>query len=312
MPAVIAVSPTMRCNYNCQGCYSRNRATEDELTTAELNALFKEASELGVTAVVVTGGEPLLRDDLLDLIARRRRLLFILISNGTHITPESARQITRSGNIIKLISIEGFPGDTDGRRQAGAHHDAVIAMHNLRAAGACFGFAAMNTAVNTARLGSDRFIDEMAALGCSIGLFTEYVPSGPQPRPEWILDDRARDAFRRRVIDLRRRGPMALIQFPHDEYGPYNRCSAAGRLSLHINSQGGVEPCPFIPVAVDNIRHGGLKVACESSFLCSIRAQPALLQRQHLACSLYEHLAEIKALAEFSQAGPPHKIKKTL
>ena len=301
IPVVVAISPTMCCNYNCQGCYSRNRSLENELSTAELNALFGEAAELGVSVFVVTGGEPLLRSDLLDLIAHHHRLLYIIISNGTHITPETARRIARSGNIVQLISVEGFSNDTDDRRQTGAHADAVKALQNLRDAGAFFGFAAMNTTVNTEQLGSERFMKEMSALGCSIGLFTEYVPCGPQPHPEWVLDDHARAAFRRRILEIRRSGSFAIIQFPHDEYGPDNRCSAAGYLSLHINSQGGVEPCPFIPVAVDNIRNGGLRAACESAFLRSIRGHPALLQRQRLACSLFEHLDEITALAGRSE-----------
>ncbi len=298
IPVVVAISPTMRCNYNCQGCYSRNRSLENELSTAELDALFGEAAELGVSVFVITGGEPLLRSDLLDLIGRHHRLLYIIISNGTQITPETARRIAHSGNIVQLISVEGFSGDTDDRRQTGAHSDAVKALQNLHDAGAFFGFAAMNTAVNTEQLSSERFLEEMSALGCSIGLFTEYVPCGPKPHPEWVLDDHARVAFRRRILEIRRSGSFAVIQFPHDEYGPNNRCTAAGYQSLHINSQGGVEPCPFIPVAVDNIRNGGLWAACDSAFLRSIREQPALLQRQRLACSLFEHLDEITALAE--------------
>ena len=54
IPTVVAISPTMRCNYSCSGCYSRGRPTENELTTEELDALLAEAEELGVLAVVVT------------------------------------------------------------------------------------------------------------------------------------------------------------------------------------------------------------------------------------------------------------------
>lgn len=45
IPPILAVSPTMRCNYNCQVCYSRGRSEENELSTDELNALFSEAEE---------------------------------------------------------------------------------------------------------------------------------------------------------------------------------------------------------------------------------------------------------------------------
>jgi len=86
IPSVVAISPTMRCNYDCTGCYSRDRRIEDELSTDELDALFREAEELGVLSIVVTGGEPLLRDDMLDLMARHCCLFFVPITNGSLIT----------------------------------------------------------------------------------------------------------------------------------------------------------------------------------------------------------------------------------
>jgi MoaA/NifB/PqqE/SkfB family radical SAM enzyme len=297
IPSVLAISPTMRCNYNCQACYSRGRPTDNELSTDELNALFFEAEELGIHSIVLTGGEPLLRDDMLDLITQHRRLLFFLIINGSLMRPEIAHRIARSGNTVLLVSIEGFASDTDQRRQPGTHEIAIRAFNHLREAHAVFGFVATNTTANTAQLATDEFIDQMISIGCIVGFFTEYVPCGPNSKPDWVLDETARDAFHKRVLEFRRRKPIVLSQFPNDEYGVENRCSGAGRSSLHINSQGGVEPCPFIPIAHENIRHGGLIAACQSPFLRAIREQPELLQRQRYACALYEHRAELDGLA---------------
>jgi hypothetical protein len=61
-----------------------------------------------------------------------------------------ARQIAELGNVISLVSIEGFPSDTGGRRRQGAHETALRALNALRSAGAWCGFAAMNKAVNVA------------------------------------------------------------------------------------------------------------------------------------------------------------------
>lgn len=298
IPFVLAVSPTMRCNYNCQGCYSRGRLEDNELSTDELNTLFSEAEDLGIHSIVLTGGEPLLRHDMLDLIARHRRLLFFLITNGSLVTPDIACSIVRSANAIPLVSLEGSADHTDERRQPGAHEIAVRAFGHLHRAHALFGFVATNTAVNSSQLATDEFIDHMVTLGCAVGFFTEYVPCGANPRPDWVLDEAARVAFHRRVLDFRRRKPMVLSQFPNDEYGKGNRCSGAGRVSLHINAQGDIEPCPFVPMARENIRRGGLIAACQSRFLHAIRDQPNLLQRQRYACSLFEHRAELDDLAQ--------------
>ena len=298
IPSVLAISPTMRCNYNCKGCYSRGRPTDNELSTRELDALFSEAEELGVHSIVLTGGEPFLRGDALHLVARHRRLLFFIITNGSLITPDIAHRIARSGNAIPLVSIEGFPTDTDDRRQSGAHETALRAFDQLRKAKALFGFVATNTATNSAQLATEAFIDQMVAIGCAVGFFTEYVPCGPNPNPDWVLDDVTRASFRKCILEFRRSKPIVLSQFPDDEYGKENRCTGAGRVSFHINSQGDVEPCPFVPIARENIRHGGLIAACRSPFLCAIREQPKLLQRQHYACSLFEHGTELDGLAQ--------------
>jgi MoaA/NifB/PqqE/SkfB family radical SAM enzyme len=136
------------------------------------------------------------------------------------------------------------------------------------------------------------------ATGCAAGFFTEYVPCGPDSNPDWVLNKAARASFRKRILECRRSKPIVLSQFPDDEYGKENHCSAAGHVSLHINSQGDIEPCPFVSITGENIRQGGLIAACQSSFLRAIREHPKLLRRQRYACSLFEHRAELDGLAQ--------------
>jgi len=169
-------------------------------------------------------------------------------------------------------------------------------MAMLKESGAFFGFAATNNSQNSGYLGSDEFIDNLIEQGCLAGLITEYVPCGQEPRSEWVLNAMQREQFRQRILEMRSEKPIVLVQFPQDEYGEANICSGAGRVSLHINSQGGIEPCPFVPLSCDNIRQGGLMAAVKSSFLASIRCRPNLLARDRLACSLYEHFSEVEAL----------------
>jgi MoaA/NifB/PqqE/SkfB family radical SAM enzyme len=291
----------MSCNYDCKGCYSRGRPESDELSASELDRLFDEAQRLGVGAVVVTGGEPLLHDGLLDTVTRHRRLLFVIISNGSLMTAECAHRIAASGNVIALVSIEGFDFDTDSRRKSGAHKAALRALVLLRDAGACFGFAAMSTAANFEHVTSNAFISEMETLGCALGYITEYVPCGDAPRMDWRITDDMRTALRKRVMEVRT--GIVLVQFPQDEYGSDNRCTAAGKYSLHISSTGDVEPCPFVAIACENVRQGGLMAAFRSPFLEAIRERPELLSRRELACSLFEHRAEVMALAREFAAG---------
>jgi MoaA/NifB/PqqE/SkfB family radical SAM enzyme len=296
VPTVLVVSVTMACNYDCLGCYSRGRPESGELSNAELNNLFNEAQNMGVLAAVLTGGEPLMRDGILDIVEKQSQILFILITNGSLMSPEIAAAMGRLRNLVVLVSIEGSCLFTDERRGVGAHQAVLDAMAMLKEAGAFFGFAATNNAQNSGYLGSDEFIDNMIEKGCSAGLITEYIPCGQEPRSEWVLNPMQREQFRQRVLEMRSVKPIVLVQFPQDEYGEANICSGAGRVSLHINSQGGIEPCPFVPLSCDNIRQGGLMAAIKSPFLASIRSRPNLLARDRLACSLYEHFSEVEAL----------------
>ncbi|MDZ4133595.1 MAG: radical SAM protein, partial [Dethiobacteria bacterium] len=239
IPTVLVVSVTMVCNYDCLGCYSRGRSDSGELSKAELSSLFNEAQDMGLLAAVLTGGEPLMREDLLDIVEMRQQILFILITNGSLMTPEKAAAIGRMRNLVVLVSIEGNCDFTDGRRGDGAHQAVLEAMAMLKEAGAFFGFAATNNSENSSYLGSDEFVDSMIEQGCSAGLITEYVPCGQVPRAEWVLNAMQREQFRQRILGMRSVKPIVLVQFPQDEYGEANICSGAGRVSLHINSQGG-------------------------------------------------------------------------
>ena len=141
----------------------------------------------------------------------------------------------------------------------------------------------------------------MTGLGCAVGYFVEYIPCGKNPSCDLLMDGEQRNMFRRQVLELRRRKPIVLIHFPDDEYGKDGRCSAAGKSSIHINSQGGVEPCPFVDISVDNVRLGGLVSAFRSSFLQKIRERPELLTRKGYACALFEHREQVQSIARLSR-----------
>jgi len=303
IPTILAISPTMRCNLDCGGCYSRRRPEEEELTTGEFRSLLDQAEELGVSAVVLTGGEPLLRQDTVSMVEEHKRLLFVMISNGGPLTEEKAHRLAGSGNCLVLISIDGDSEAHDRRRGEGSHRLAMRAMNLLRESRCPFGFATVNTRENWRTYMETDFLVDMIRRGCALGLFTEYVPVGPDPRNDWVMEPGDRDTFRDWVLRQRERSGLMLVQFPQDEYGAANRCTGAGIRSLHINSQGGIEPCPFVNVSVESIRDGGLLTACRSPFLASLRATPGILARDTMACSLFEHLDTVKTLSNC--ASPP-------
>src|SRR3990172_7749033 len=83
-----------RCNLHCAHCYSdsHDRDYEGELDTAEARRVIDDLAELGVPVILFSGGEPLLREDLFELIAyaQQRGIRGVISTNGTLITQTMA------------------------------------------------------------------------------------------------------------------------------------------------------------------------------------------------------------------------------
>jgi MoaA/NifB/PqqE/SkfB family radical SAM enzyme len=295
-PVAIAISPTMRCNLSCAGCYAADYPREGEMTLKSIDGLLDSAEGLGVFTVVVTGGEPLLREGLLDLLIGHRRLAFLLITNGTLVEEDTARKIARSGNVVATVSVEGFREHTDGRRGAGAHDAALRAMDLLKEYGGVFGFSTTVTRSNWKTLSGGRFTDEMIQRGCTLGFHTEYVPIGSGADMADVLTDDERAEFRRRVLGLRRTRPLLLMHLPDDEYSVDGRCQGVAGGSVHINSQGFAEPCPFCHYASDSISDKSLEDIISSPFLAALRSSDAILRRTCIGCALVENAHMVKEI----------------
>jgi len=289
VPVAMAFSPTMRCNLSCVGCYARDYPRDGELPLETVDHMLGSAERMGVFLFVITGGEPLLRAGILGVFQRHKRLLFLLITNGTLMDEKTAGMIARAENIMTVVSLEGTKEQTDVRRGNGVYEQVSRAMVHLQSAGAAFGFSAMVTRDNFETLSSDEFIAEMVDRGCALGFYTEYIPIGSAARWELVLEDEERERFRERILEIRRSKPIMVAHLPDDEYGPDGKCMGVMGGCVHINAQGYVEPCPFTHLASDNIRGKGLDEVFRSQFLAQIRSSDAARRRGRLGCALFEN-----------------------
>ena len=90
VPSFLIASITSKCNLHCAGCYSRcNHATVDtnpvsQLTGGEWSRIFDEADALGISFILLAGGEPMLRRDVIEAAGEKRNILFPIFTNGTY------------------------------------------------------------------------------------------------------------------------------------------------------------------------------------------------------------------------------------
>lgn len=137
---VVVWNSTRACNLACAHCYAsaRARPSHDELDTAEARAFLDDLADFDVPAVLLSGGEPLTRPDLLELVEHGagRGLRFTLSTNGTLIDEAVARALAAVGITYVGISIDGTESTHDHlRRQAGAWRSSVRALGALGDAG---------------------------------------------------------------------------------------------------------------------------------------------------------------------------------
>ncbi len=114
IPVSGSIDVTMRCNLRCQHCYipCETRAAqsepEPELSLAEIQRMLDEFADAGCFWLLLTGGEPFLRKDFLDIYAhaKRKGMVLTIFTNGTLLTPQTADYL-RNCAINWQISLYG-------------------------------------------------------------------------------------------------------------------------------------------------------------------------------------------------------------
>ena len=247
IPPFLIASITSSCNLHCAGCYSRcNNATTDaepvkQLTGAEWAGIFDEADELGVSFILLAGGEPMLRYDVIEEASKRSDILFPIFTNGTYMGEKYYDLFDKNRNLIPIMSIEGEKEITDNRRGEGVYDKLIEGMNELNRRGLIFGASVTVTTENLKEVSSDAFLKELSDRGCKAVIFVEFVPV-TEEATHLAPGDKEREYLKKEIARLRETHPeMVYISFPGDEKSS-GGCVAAGRGFFHINSHGGAEP----------------------------------------------------------------------
>lgn len=302
VPSFLIASVTGQCNLHCAGCYDRaNNAArcggESEMSRADWARVFDEAVELGVSVILLAGGEPLLRPDVLEEAAARPQLLFPVFTNGTLLDEAALARLRRHRNLLPVISIEGDSAVTDARRGEGMHARVLSAMRRMAESGLLFGASITVTAENLLDVASGDYLAALAALGCKAAVYVEYVPVA-DGLP--ALDDAGRAALADSVAALREESDLLIISFPGDETAS-GGCLAAGRGFFHISATGAAEPCPFSPYADTSLKTVSLRDALASPLFERLQADGLLALPHTGGCALFAQAGQVQALAAAGQ-----------
>lgn len=301
IPPFLIASITSSCNLHCAGCYARANklCSEAELDTQlkeqEWNKIFEEAGELGISFILLAGGEPLLRRDVLEAAAAHRRILFPIFTNGTLLDETYLTQFDKNRNLVPVLSIEGEEEYTDQRRGEGIYEKLCSAMESMKSRGILFGTSITVSRDNIRNITKSDFINDLYQKGCKLVFLVEYVPvnrdiKGLAPEEE------DRSYLEEKLLSLRKEyEDMIFISFPGDEKSS-GGCLAAGRGFFHINPSGGSEPCPFSPFSDTSLKEASLREALKSPLFRKLTNSHIMLKEHEGGCVLFGQEAEVRRL----------------
>ncbi len=303
-PTTLLMSPSMRCNLTCAGCYAGEYSPDQDLDRGLLQRIVDEGNDMGVYLFTFLGGEPFLYPDLLDFARANRDSMFQIFTNGTLITDEIIAELAKLGNIALMLSVDGTSELTDQRRGPGVHKRVMSVMDRLGETGVLFGYSATVTSGNWDVLVSDEFVDPLVAKGAMIAWHFLYMPIGREPDVGMMPTPAQREQFREGIHRLRSTKPF----FPVDFWGdaPWVGGCIAGKHYMHITSEGWVEPCIFTHFATDNIRDMSLLEAFNSPFFQEIRSRQPFNENLLMPCMWIDNPQCSREIMACTGAHPTH------
>ncbi|MBW7956605.1 MAG: radical SAM protein [Deltaproteobacteria bacterium] len=248
VPLSVAFITTYRCNFTCEYC-DIWRLREEDLSTRDALGMIDEFSSMGMQSLSFTGGEPLMRDDLGELIshASGRGVNTVVFTNGS-LVEKSIRSLR--GLTTLVVSLDGPPGVHDRLRMEGTYGDVVAGIRAARRAGLR---VLTNTVLTRENLDHIPWIvDEAARLG--VGMMFQPVLPYPFSSIEARIGAIAPKApayaeALRKLRELKRKKRhivnsseyLSHISIPAWERN--SRKCLAGRLYCAVTPAGEVAPC---------------------------------------------------------------------
>ena len=254
VPQTVSIEVTRECGCRCDHCLIKEG--KGELETEEIKRVVDEALELGASIITFTEGDPLLRDDILDLIRHvdPERAVVNLFTPGLEMTPERAKELKDAGLYNILIGVYSRDPSVHDRIRGveGAHQKAIAAIKMALEAGL---LVTMSTHAKGDGVSETLDLYDLAAeLGVHEFSIWEGIPTSPAEELTTIDRETILRFYKR--VNRTPGGPRVFASTYFE--GQMLGCMA-GRRWLHIGVDGGVRPCPYLDEVVGDIRERPLK-----------------------------------------------------
>ncbi|WP_238881679.1 putative heme d1 biosynthesis radical SAM protein NirJ2 [Clostridium sp. YIM B02551] len=265
---IVSWNSTNKCNMYCKHCYrDAGMQAEQELSTLEAKELINEIAKAGFKIMIFSGGEPLMRPDIYELVnyASKLGLRPVLGSNGVMITREVAKRLKASGVMgvgISLDSLNAKKHD-EFRNYNGAWRETVLGMKNCRDEGLPFQIH------TTVMLWNKDEILDLTDFAVGMGAVAHHtfflVPTGrgedienESLTPEMYEELLRAIMMKQKHVDIELK-PTCAPQFMRiaremEMNLRYGRGCLAGTSYCIISPIGDVQPCAYLNMPIGNVR----------------------------------------------------------
>ena len=298
-PMNISWYSTMRCNLRCSFCYLRDvlNKPNKEMTFEEMKTLIEQVAK-HKPSWYITGGEPLMRLDLVDIVREiKKHGMFVGISsNGTLLTKEKADALISAGLDYLSVSIDGGRETHDRVRGVRGAFDKAVNNLKYFCSRKTNTHVLINCTISKDNLGQldslievakQTGVDELAFQHLSylsdseiqkpIGLNLVYHKDRMKPYRQEIVDAivQLREKAKREGISVFFKPFLSdseVFNWYSDDFSYNAKCFYPWR-SLRLGSDGGVYPCPMILESFGNIRASSIEKVWNSREFISFRKE---------------------------------------
>jgi len=285
-PFQVVWDVTYACNLRCKHCYATaGRPLPDELTTDEAMDAIDKLNRLGVTIISFSGGEPLVRKDIYDLMnyAYEKGIYVAVATNGTLITEEVAEKMKNAGVGYVQISLDGTKETHENFRGIkGCYDKTVEGIKNCVKQGFFVNISMTVTKYNYQDV--DAVISLCEKLGVNWFMHYNFIPTGRgREMVDKDITPHQREALLRKLYIRNFESKISLLstapQFARialncgedsgfipthfynisagdrlRELAEFIGGCGAGRFYMSIRANGDIQPCVFFPLRLGNIK----------------------------------------------------------
>lgn len=308
-PAHPAWEVTAACNLRCIHCHvASSKPAKDELTTDEAKRFIDDLAGVDEFRMLVyTGGEPLMRRDLLELLhhSRKAGLANVIATNGTLITEEVAFNLKEAGVVGAAVSLDSSQSAIHNyiRKNDNAFELAMRGLQALKKAGILLQINVTVMDYNFVSL--DELVDLADREETGIMLMYQLVPVGRGSTiEEATLDVKGNERLLKFLAHKQKNVSTIIEPVAGPQYWPYlmeqhgksngiwltlakqvfHGC-AAGRGFVYIKANGDVWPCPFVQINTGNLRETSFKeIWRQSEVLVNLRNREDTLKGNCREC----------------------------